>query len=105
MPFLRLKARDGRRLVSLSPGLRLLAVRRGHQHAAVVRGAHGARSGGGGGPDPVGARKGGHRRIPPDPAAELHARTGPAADHLERGPPAQAIHSGAAFSVYLCGNK
>jgi len=32
-------ARDGRRLVPLSPRLRLLAFRSRHQHAAVLRGS------------------------------------------------------------------
>ena len=88
------KARNGRRLVPLASGLRVLAVVRGHQHAAVLRAAHAARRRGGGGSDPVGQGQGGDRRLPADQPADAHDGPRAAADDVEPGPPEQAVDPG-----------
>mmetsp|Transcript_25548 Transcript_25548/g.101830 ORF Transcript_25548/g.101830 Transcript_25548/m.101830 type:complete len:235 (-) Transcript_25548:1373-2077(-) len=57
-------ARDGRGLVPLSPGLRVLDVRRRHQHAAVLRGSESTRRRGRRGPRAIGQGKSRHRLLP-----------------------------------------
>mmetsp|Transcript_3158 Transcript_3158/g.12679 ORF Transcript_3158/g.12679 Transcript_3158/m.12679 type:complete len:214 (-) Transcript_3158:204-845(-) len=82
-------------MVPQSPGLWLLAVRRGHQHAAELRAAELSRGGSRGGSHPEREGQSGDRLLPPHSPAADDAGPGAAADHEQRGPAEQAQHPGA----------
>uniref|UniRef100_A0A8D8MNK2 (northern house mosquito) hypothetical protein n=1 Tax=Culex pipiens TaxID=7175 RepID=A0A8D8MNK2_CULPI len=82
-------------MVPLASGLRLLVVRRGHQHAAVVRGPVRACRGRRRRSDPVRQGQGRNRRVPTDQPEHAGAGPGTAPDHLESGSPPEALRSGA----------
>lgn len=88
------QAGDGGGLVPLPPGIWVLAVGRGREHAAVVRSAERACGGGGHRPHPVGQGQGGHRRLPVHQPPDHDAGPGGPADHQQRRSPEQALHPG-----------
>mmetsp|Transcript_44342 Transcript_44342/g.110271 ORF Transcript_44342/g.110271 Transcript_44342/m.110271 type:complete len:251 (+) Transcript_44342:1362-2114(+) len=82
-------------MVPLPPGLRLLALGGGHQHAAELRGAQPARRRRRRRPHPVCQRESCDRLLPLDEPADDHAGAGAEADHFQPRPPQQAVDTSA----------